>query len=89
MLFPVRLHPGSFLHAFAWTIAQIGGLLSATEGLFSDAQLPCTTSHDLAPMSIHQRPTFLSLSALAITDTELRLIAALAIIGLSSTPNAG
>ncbi len=36
-----------------------------------------------------QRLTFLSRSALVITDTELKLIAALAIIGLSSKPNAG
>jgi hypothetical protein len=68
---------------------RIGGLLLATECLFPDAQLSCTASHDLALGSIHQRPTFLSLSAFAITDRELRLIAALAIIGLSSRPNSG
>ena len=32
---------------------------------------------------------FLSRSALTITDTELNVIAALAIIGLSSKPNTG
>ena len=33
--------------------------------------------------------TFRSLSALAMTETELKVIAALAIIGLSSSPNTG
>jgi hypothetical protein len=35
------------------------------------------------------RATFRSLSALAMTETELKVIAALAIIGLSSSPNMG
>jgi hypothetical protein len=33
--------------------------------------------------------SFRSRSALAITDTELKVIAALAIMGLSSSPNTG
>ena len=37
----------------------------------------------------HQIPIFLSLNAFKITDSELRVIAALAIIGLSSTPKNG
>ena len=79
-------------HVFRTYQAHESGLAVsclATECLFPDAPLSCTASHDLALGSIHQRPTFLSLSALVITDTELRLIAALAIIGLSSKPNAG
>jgi hypothetical protein len=39
--------------------------------------------------SCHQRRTLLNLSAFAITDTELKVIAALAIMGLRSRPENG
>src|SRR5271168_2135655 len=39
--------------------------------------------------SLSYRLILISLRALVITDTELKLIAALAIIGLSSRPNTG
>lgn len=44
---------------------------------------------DLNPIFYPCHPWFLSLSALAITDTELKLIAAAAIIGLSRIPKNG
>jgi hypothetical protein len=53
---------------------------SAIVGVVKDAGAATFLSYNI---------TLLSLSALVITDTELRLIAALAIIGLSSKPNAG
>src|SRR5260221_7153270 len=55
----------------------------------------CQFTHVLLPRSFYrvsQNPhnsTRRSRSAFAITDTELKLIAALAIIGLSSTPSHG
>ena len=41
------------------------------------------------PLLTHHSLIVLSLSELAITETELKLIAAAAIIGFSSSPNAG
>ena len=42
-----------------------------------------------AGMLANYRSIFRNRSALAMTDTELKVIAALAIIGLNSNPNAG
>jgi hypothetical protein len=40
-------------------------------------------------MQIDHNASFLSRSALAITETELKVIAALAMMGLSSSPKKG
>jgi hypothetical protein len=40
-------------------------------------------------MRVDHSPTFLSRNAFKITETELNVIAALAIIGLSKTPKNG
>ena len=45
--------------------------------------------HEEFPLLTHHSLIVLSLSELAITETELKLIAAAAIIGFSSSPNAG
>lgn len=55
---------------------------------FVDRADGVVSSHGLVGY-LDQSFTFLSLSALAITETELRLMAALAIIGLSRIPNTG
>jgi len=58
----------------------------ACEGLRCHLFLPCAC-HRCTPQS--QSRKCRSRSAFAMTDTELSVIAALAIIGLSSRPNTG
>jgi hypothetical protein len=55
----------------------------------SESAWPSNRTHRNIMIRFLQSLTLLSLSALVITDTELRLIAALAIIGLSSRPHIG
>ncbi len=52
-------------------------------------KLEISSSQRMQATSRNQTLTFLSLSAFAITETELKLIAAAAIIGLSKIPNVG
>jgi hypothetical protein len=54
-----------------------------------NAFAPSGTSTPAGPDQEHYKSCRLRRSALPITDTELKVIAALAMIGLSSSPNMG
>jgi len=80
-----------------YTISALASMLTSTPQVIAKALLvrvnlaslicdPCACPR---PWRVGQRVARLSRSALAITDTELNVIAALAIIGLSNTPSTG
>ncbi len=67
----------------------VGRSASMSAGLGACSGAVVQSGNERSPVSFQSRRWVFNLRALAITETELRLIAALAIIGLSRSPNTG